>query len=841
MEFNKGIFKEEFLEKLTNMHVKTIEETSDGERYHALSSLICDYISKKWIAQRGHGQPDGGKQVYYLSIEFLPGRLLGMNLLNLGIYDFCKEALAELGINLHALEVIEEDPGLGNGGLGRLAACYLDSMAAESLPGHGCCIRYRYGFFEQKIVNGYQVEVPDNWLAAGFPWEFRRSDKTVSVHFGGNVQVDLNGKLHYVHENYDEVFAVPYDIPILGYRNDTINTLRVWSAEASEENFICSTDDMLDCVISMEYKKTVESLSSVLYPDDSTYEGKVLRLKQHYFLVSASLQSIINDCKHKDIQMTNLADHVAIHINDTHPALAIPEMMRILIDEEDIGWDEAWQLTVQIFSYTNHTILPEALEKWPVDMIQVFLPRVAIIINEMNERFCHELWDKYPGDWDKIRSMAIIADNQIHMARMAIVGSHSVNGVAQIHTEILKTRLMSDFHQFYPDKFSNKTNGVAHRRWLLKVNPQLGSLLNESIGSSWISHPCDLLKILKYADDRTFQEKLASIKKDNKSQFAQHIRKVQGISIDVDSIFDSHIKRIHGYKRQTMNVFHIMHLYNLLRDNPNLDIVPRTFIFGGKAAPGYHLAKQTIKLINTLATVINADKSIRDKIKVVFVENYNVSMAEIIIPATNVSEQIPTASQEACGTGNMKFMMNGAITIGTRDGANIEIGNVVGDKNIISFGLTTDEVLGLYEHGGYNACDVYNSDPRIKTVLDQLVNGFLPVNTHEFTSLFESFLVHNDQFLVLKDFDSYVEAQTRLDKQYRDQEKWLNMCIHNIAHSGKFSGDRTFTEYAMDIWNMKPTISPGCYCKNDDAFASRLHGCIYPPPLEPTMPVSSLH
>jgi len=841
MELSKEAFKDEFLEKLMSMHVKSLEETSNAERYQTLSSLVRDYISKKWIVEQRQSQYEKQKQVYYLSIEFLPGRMLGMNLLNLGIHDLCRGALAELGVSLDALETVEKDPGLGNGGLGRLAACYLDSMAAEGLPGHGCCIRYRYGFFKQNIVDGYQVEVPDNWLAEGFPWEFRQPDKSVSVHFGGNVRVVANGKLRYVHENYDAVLAVPYDVPILGYKNDTINTLRIWSAEASEENFICSTTDMLDCVLTMEHTKTVESLSSVLYPDDNVYEGKVLRLKQYYFLVSASLQGIINDCKQKAIALTTLADHVAIHINDTHPALAIPEMMRILIDEEEIGWDEAWQITVKIFSYTNHTVLPEALEKWPIDMVQRFLPRLYLIINEMNERFCHELWDRYPGDWDKIRSMAIIADNNVHMAHLAIVGSHSVNGVAQIHTKILKTQVMNKFHQFYPNKFNNKTNGVAHRRWLLKTNPKLGNLLNESIGSSWIGHPCDLLKVLKHADDRTFQENLAMIKRTNKTKLAQHIRDVQGINIDIDSIFDSHIKRIHGYKRQTMNVFHIMHLYNLLRENPNLDIVPRTFIFGGKAAPGYHLAKQTIKLINTLATVINNDQSIRDKIKVVFIENYNVSMAEMIIPATDVSEQIPTASQEACGTGNMKFMMNGAITIGTLDGANVEIRNVVGDNNIIFFGLTAEEVLGLYKHGGYNPWDIYNNDLRMKTVLDQLVNGFFPVAADEFKALFESFLYHNDQFLVLKDFSSYVDAQSRLDQQYRDHNKWLNMCAHNIAHSGKFSGDRTFTEYAMDIWKMNPTISPRCDCQNDDIFTQRLHGCIYAPQLEETMPVITLH
>lgn len=835
MKLSKETFKDEFLNKLMTMHIKSLEETSNVERYQTLSRVVRGYIREKWIAGQGQPHQEGEKEVYYLSIEFLLGRMLGMNLLNLGIYDLCKEALDELGISLNALETVEEDPGLGNGGLGRLAACYLDSMAAESLPGHGCCIRYRYGFFEQKIIDGYQVEVPDNWLAEGFPWEFRQADKTLSVHFRGNIRVVSNGKLRYIHENYETVLGIPYAIPILGYKNNTVNTLQVWRAEAPEENFICSTADMLDCVTSMESKKTVESLSSVLYPDDSTYEGKVLRLKQHYFLVSTSLQSIINNYKQKDLSLIDLADLVAIHINDTHPALAIPEMMRILVDVEEMGWDEAWEVTVNLFSYTNHTILPEALEKWPTDMIQTFLPRLYLIINEINERFCHELWDRYPGDWDKIRSMAIIADHHVHMAHLAIVGSHSVNGVAQIHTKILKTQVMSQFYNFYPYKFNNKTNGVAHRRWLLKINPGLSHLLNESIGSSWISHPCDLLKVLKYADDPTFQEKLAYIKKNNKSKLAQQIHDVQGIRIDVDSIFDSHIKRIHGYKRQTMNVFHIMHLYNQLRENPNLDIIPRTFIFGGKAAPGYHLAKQTIKLINTLATVINGDKSIHDKIKVIFLENYNVSMAETIIPATDVSEQIPTASQEACGTGNMKFMMNGALTIGTLDGANIEIRNVVGDNNMISFGLTAAEVLEFYKNGSYNPWDIYNNDQRIKTVLDQLVNGFFPVNGDEFRGLFESFLYHNDQFFVLKDFDSYVDAQFKLDKKYRDQKKWLNMCTHNIAHSGKFSGDRTFTEYAMDIWKISPTISPRCYCPNDDAFVSRLHGCIYAPELEQTI------
>ncbi len=836
MERSKETFKDEFLEKLTNMHVKSLDETSDLERYQALSYLARDYISEKWLLSKKQFQENGQKQIYYLSIEFLLGRMLGMNLTNLGIYDLCKEGLAELGVSLDALEAVEEDPGLGNGGLGRLAACYLDSMAAERLPGHGCCIRYRYGFFEQNIVKGYQVEVPDNWLSKGFPWEFRRSDKAVSVKFGGSVRIVIDTKMHFIQEHYETVTAMPYDVPILGYKNDTVNTLRIWSAEPATEKTFSSTANMLR---TPENTDTNTLISSVLYPDDSNYDGKVLRLKQHYFLVSASLQSILNDCKQRDIPLTHLADHIAIHINDTHPALAIPELMRILIDEEEIGWDEAWQITLNTFSYTNHTVLPEALEKWSIDLIKNFLPRLYMIINDINECFCGELRDKHPDNNNIIRKMAIIADDKVHMANLAIVGSHSVNGVAQIHTEILKTRVMNEFYDFYPHKFNNKTNGIAHRRWLLKANPRLADLLTESIGSSWINYPCDLLKLLEYANDGSFQEKLAAIKRGNKSKLARYIKDVQGITVNLDSIFDSQIKRFHGYKRQTMNVFNIMHMYNLLRENPNLDMFPHTFIFSGKAAPGYYLAKQTIKLINTLATVINNDKTIHDKLKIVFIENYNVSMAEFIIPASDVSEQIPTASKEACGTGNMKFMMNGALTIGTLDGANIEIGNVVGKDNIIFFGLTAEEVLNYYEHGGYNSWDMYNNDLRLKIVLDQLVNGFFPVNHDEFKALFEAFLYHNDEFFVLKDFSSYVDAHIKLDKQYRDQKQWLTMCIHNIAHSGKFSGDRTFTEYAMGIWKMKSTGQPRCYCQNDESFINRLHGCVYTPLLEEPIPSSS--
>jgi starch phosphorylase len=825
MDHSKEYLKSRFLEKLETMQGKSIEATSTAERYRALSAVVRDLIARKWIEANRHSRLSGQKQVYYLSIEFLLGRLLGINMVNLGIRDSWAEALSELGIRLDELEELEEDPGIGNGGLGRLAACYLDSMAAEGLPGNGCSIRYRFGFFEQRLVDGYQKEVPDDWLAEGFAWEFRRPDEAVTVAFGGEVRTVANGKLRYVHENYDAVSAVPYDVPIPGFENDTVNTLRLWNAEPVRDHFVCAAYQRNDCLKAAEYKYEVEKISSVLYPDDSTFDGRLLRLKQQYFLVSASLQGIVLDYKKKNLSIYNLAEHAAIHINDTHPALAVPEMMRILIDEEGLGWDEAWQITVDTLSYTNHTVLPEALERWPVDILQLLLPRIYIIINEINERFCRELWEQYPGNWDKIRMMAIIGDGCVRMAHLAIAGSHSVNGVAQIHTEILKTRVMNDFYQVYPAKFNNKTNGVAHRRWLLKANPELANLLYDAIGPSWVQHPCDLLRLLRYDSDAAFQDKLAAVKRGNKLKLAKYIQDRYGIRVDTESIFDSHIKRIHGYKRQTMNAFHIMHLYNCLRENPSLDMVPRTFIFGGKAAPGYQQAKRTIKWINTLASVINADKSIRDKIKIVFLENYNVSLAEIIIPGSDVSEQIPTASREACGTGNMKFMMNGAVTIGTLDGANIEIRNAVGDDNIIIFGLTAEEVLDYYSKGGYNPWDVYHGDIRVQTVLNQLINGFLPVEANELRPLYDAFLYHNDEYFILKDFGPYVDAQQRLAKRFQNRQDWLSMCVHNIAHSGKFSGDRTFTEYAMDIWKVKPGNPAACYCQADEMFAKRRDGC----------------
>jgi starch phosphorylase len=748
-----------------------------------------------------------------------------MYLINLGIRDTVAAALFDLGIDLGAVLDVEEDPGLGNGGLGRLAACYLDSMAAEGLPGHGCGLRYRYGFFEQGIVGGRQIEVPDDWLKTGFIYEFRREDEAVDIRFGGTVAAELNGKLRYRHENYETVMAVPYDVPVVGYLSDTVNTLRLWSAEPHRTDFVCSATSRNDCLKTIEYKNDVENITSVLYPDDSTHDGRVLRLKQHYFLTSASLQGILADLIRRGIPLSALSDHVAVHINDTHPALAVPELMRLLIDEHGMGWDEAWGLTVGTLSYTNHTILPEALETWPADLFQGLLPRLFIIVNEINERFCRELWQRYPGDWDRIRSMAVVADGRIHMAHLAIAGSHSVNGVAQLHTRILKERVMSNFHQFYPDKFNNKTNGVTHRRFLIKANPQLAALLGETVGPQWVQYPCDLLGLLPHAADPAFQDRLAAIRRRHKGKLAAHIRDATGIKVDPDSIFDTHVKRIHGYKRQTMNAFHILHLYNRLKADPGMDLTPRTFIFGGKAAPAYSLAKLAIKFITGMADVINNDKTIGDKIKVVFLENYNVSLLEMLLPATDVNEQIPTASREACGTGNMKFIMNGSVIIGTLDGGNIEILNAVGEDNIITFGLTADEVLAIYERGGYNPWDIYHGDERVRTVLDQLVNGFLPGGPDEYRPIFDSFLHHGDHFLVLKDFASYVDAQKELERRYRDRRRWLDMCVRNIAHSGKFSGDRTFTEYAVDIWRLNPEAPVRCYCSADDDFARAQSGC----------------
>lgn len=805
---DKEGFKETYIRKLQALHGKSLEESSIHDQYIALGSLLRDYISPNWIKTNQQYKANSDKQLYYFSIEFLLGKLLDMNLINLGMKEVCQDGLAELGINLSVLLQQEPDAGLGNGGLGRLAACFLDSMAALSLPGHGCGIRYTYGLFEQKIVKNYQVELPDNWLKDGYIWEYRRTDKAVEVSFGGHVRsiVKADGRVCYLHENAEAILAVPYDIPMIGYQNNTVNTLRLWSAELAHNDCYFTFRNRNDFVKAIEYKNSVERISKYLYPDDTHPEGRLLRLKQEYFFVSAGLQSILKGFKSANHKIQFFSEKIGVHINDTHPALAVPELMRILIDDENLGWDEAWQITTQTISYTNHTVLPEALETWPVDMFQNLLPRIYMIIEEINQRFCKKLWEHYPGQWGRIADMAVIADGVIHMARLAVVGSHSVNGVAKLHSDILQQYLLHNYYQYDPTKFHNKTNGITHRRWLLKANPQLTDLISNAIGTNWIAEPKELLLLRKYAKDTVFKEQLATIKLKNKIKLVDHIYSHYGISVNLHSIFDIQIKRIHAYKRQILNVLHIMHLYNELKINPQLDMVPRTFIFAGKAAPGYYIAKQTVKLINILGSVINHDKTIQDKLKVVFMENYSVSLGEMLFPAADVSEQISTASKEASGTGNMKFMMNGAITIGTLDGANIEIEEAVGPENIIIFGLTAQQALDYYKHGGYNAWDVYNEDMRVKKVIEQLVNGYLPDEREEFRPLYDYLLRHNDEFFVLKDFAAYVDAHQRLDHKFRQKQHWQSMCLENIAHSGLFSSDKTIREYAAETWNLERSI-----------------------------------
>lgn len=798
---NKETLKEDYIQKFTELHGKDLSESTELNRYEALASLIRDYITKNWIRTNKSYNNNGDKQVYYFSMEFLLGRLLGNSLLNLGIRDICKEALKELNIQLEDLERLEEDQGLGNGGLGRLAACFLDSMSSLNIPGHGCGIRYKYGFFEQKIIEGSQVETPDKWLREGNAWEIKKTDKSEIVKFGGEVKMqEVGGRLTFTHLNYDPILAVPYDTPVVGYENEVVNTLRLWSAEPVSNEFDFSSFSRGNFLKAIEYKNSVEAISQVLYPDDSFYEGKILRLKQQYFFVSAGIQSIVRHYKKHLGNLNELNEKIAIHINDTHPTLAIPELMRILLDEEGLSWEDAWRVTTNTISYTNHTILQEALEKWPIDMFKSLLPRIYMIVEEINKRFAQELWNKYEGQWDKISKMCILGDGFVRMANLAIIGSHSVNGVAKLHTEILKNQQMADFYYMYPRKFNNKTNGIAHRRWLIKANPQLTTLLKNTIGDSWIKHPTDMERFEQFKRDSLVQQELYKIKQRNKESLAKIIKETQGITVDTNSIFDVQVKRIHAYKRQSLNALRIMDLYNKLLENPYMDIVPRTFIFAGKAAPSYHLAKKTIELINALADKINNDPRVSDKIKVVFMQNYRVSLAEDIIPATELSEQISTTTKEASGTSNMKFMMNGAITLATLDGANVEIRDEVGDDNIVIFGLTEKEVLSYYQNGGYSSWDTRNADERLIKITDQLINGFYHRERDRFKVIYEDLLNYNDEFFVLKDFNSYIQAQEKVDALYKDRSRWQEMSCVNIAHSGVFSSDRTIKEYATGIW-----------------------------------------
>ena len=805
MVIDKKLFKTEYIEKLQTMFAEDVIDASSLHQYLALGALIKDFCSKPWIESNKEYEKNKGKQVYYFSMEFLVGRLLNSNLVNLGIRDICKEALNDLGINLKEVEDIELDAGLGNGGLGRLAACFLDSMASTGIPGHGCGIRYKYGLFKQKIEGGYQVEVPDNWLKNGNSWEIRRESKSVEVKFAGEVHlIEKNGVITVIHKNYESVKAVPYDTPVKGYDNNTVNTLRLWSAETMDEDFDFSSFSQGDYAKAGENKYSVEAISQVLYPDDSYEKGKLLRLKQEYFFVSAGLQSIIRTYKKKELSLMEFHKHVAVQINDTHPAVAVAELMRLLIDEEDLSWDDSWNITTQTMAYTNHTIMAEALEKWPVEMFRKLLPRIYMIIEEINRRFCNEVYHRYNGDWNKVNKMSIIYEGYVRMAYLAIVGGHSVNGVAKLHTELLKHQELSDFYEFFPEKFNNQTNGITHRRWLLNSNEELAKLITKTIGNDWIKAPNELNKLMEFAKDASFQEKTHIIKTNNKIDFSNYVSANYGISIDPSSIFDIHVKRMHSYKRQTLNALHIMHLYNELRDNPNLDMVPRTFIFGAKASPSYYIAKQTIKLINTLADKINNDPIARGKIKILFLENYGVSLAEKIIPCADVSEQISTASKEASGTGNMKFMMNGAITIATLDGANVEIFDAVGKDNIILFGLTSKEVIDYYNNKRYNSYDIYNSDARVNIILNQLINGFLETPKTEFMGIYDSLLLHNDEYFVLKDFDAYVKAHSEIDRLFRQKSIWQQMSIINIAKSGIFSSDNTIKKYAKEIWDTPP-------------------------------------
>ncbi|WP_226528392.1 glycogen/starch/alpha-glucan phosphorylase [Metabacillus niabensis] len=792
---SKDSFKDNFLKRLESMCGKGFEEATKRDQYHTLGNMVREYISSKWIETNELYRSENKKQVYYLSIEFLLGRLLGQNLLNLGIKEIVEEGLNELNISLKEIEECESDPALGNGGLGRLAACFLDSLATLNLPGHGYGIRYKHGLFDQKIVDGYQVELPEQWLRHGNVWEVRKPDEAVEISFWGSIETVVDdGTLSFRHVADQKVLAVPYDMPVVGYRVDTVNTLRLWNAEPASFG---PNQDVLS------YKRETEAITDFLYPDDTHDEGKILRLKQQYFLVSSSLQSIIKSYKKENSNIRDLHHYVAIHINDTHPAMAVPELMRILMDQEGLTWEDAWHITTNTVSYTNHTILAEALEKWPIYLFKPLLPRIYMIIEEINERFCAELWDRYPGEWERIEHMAIIAHGLVKMAHLAIVGSNSINGVAKIHSDILKNREMKSFYEVYPTKFNNKTNGITHRRWLLKANPELTSLINDTIGEDWIKQPEKLIDLKRHVYHPELKERFAQVKRKRKEILAKKIADKNGIQVDIDSIFDVQVKRLHAYKRQLLNVLHIMYLYNRLKEDANYSIQPRTFIFGAKASPTYYYAKKIIKLIHSLAEKVNNDPRVSQTIKVVFMENYRVSLAEDIFPAADVSEQISTASKEASGTGNMKFMMNGALTVGTLDGANIEIMEEIGEGNIFTFGLTAPEVLKYEENGRYRSMEYYHHDLRIRQVIDQLTNGFFSEDEGEFEAIADSLLVQNDQYFVLRDFASYIDIQEKVGMAYQDRGKWLEQALINVAHSGFFSSDRTIQNYADGIWNIE--------------------------------------
>ena len=806
---NKDELKKTIVFNVKSIYRKTIDEVTPAMVYQAVALAVKDMIIDRWIATHKEYDKQDAKIVYYMSMEFLTGRFLGNNIISLCEQKEIEEALSELGFDLNSIEDQERDPALGNGGLGRLAACFLDSLASLGYPAYGCGIRYRYGMFKQQIRDGYQIEVPDEWLKDGYPFEIRRAEYATEVKFGGYVETEWDGKRnHFVQKGYQSVMAVPYDIPIVGYGNNVVNSLRIWDAQPVN-TFNLSEFDKGDYQKAVEQENLAKTIVEVLYPNDNHYSGKELRLKQQYFFISASVQRAIKKYKEKHDDIHKFYEKASFQLNDTHPTVAVAELMRILLDEENLEWDEAWEITTKTCAYTNHTIMAEALEKWPIELFSRLLPRVYQIVEEINRRFVAQIQQRYPGDNEKIRRMAIIYDGQVRMAYLAIVGSFSVNGVAKLHTEILEKQELRDFYEMMPEKFNNKTNGITQRRFLLHGNPLLADWVTDKIGNEWITDLSNIKKLSVYVDDEKCQQEFMNIKYQNKIRLAKYIKEHNGIDVDPRSIFDVQVKRLHEYKRQLMNILHVMYLYNQLKDNPNMDIVPRTFIFGAKAAAGYKRAKLTIKLINNVADVINNDKSIGGKLKVVFIEDYRVSNAELIFSAADVSEQISTASKEASGTGNMKFMLNGALTIGTMDGANVEMAEEVGKENMFIFGASADEIINLENKGGYNPMDIFNNDQDIRRVLMQLINGYYsPQDPELFRDIYNSLLNTQssdraDTYFILKDFRSYAEAHRKIDQAYRDEKWWARTAMLNTASAGKFSSDRTIEEYVRDIWHLK--------------------------------------
>ena len=812
--FEKDVFKRDVRNNVKTLFRKEVEEATPQQLFQAVSYAVKEAIIDDWLATQKQYEKDDPKTVYYMSMEFLLGRALGNNLINMTAYKEVKEALEEMGIDLNVIEDQEPDPALGNGGLGRLAACFLDSLATLGYASYGCGIRYRYGMFKQKIRDGYQVEAPDNWLKDGNPFELRRPEYAKEVRFGGNIRVeyDETGKTHFVQENYESVMAIPYDYPIVGYGNHIVNTLRIWDAEAIVD-FQLDSFDRGDYHKAVEQENLAKNIVEVLYPNDNHYAGKELRLKQQYFFVSASIQAAITKFKKKHGDISKLPEKVTFQMNDTHPTVAVAELMRILLDEENLGWNEAWDITTKCCAYTNHTIMAEALEEWPIDLFSRLLPRIYQIIQEIDRRFIAQVRAQYPGNEEKVKKMAILMDGQVKMAHLAIVAGYSVNGVAKLHTEILKNQELKDFYQMMPEKFNNKTNGITQRRFLMHANPLLADWVTEKLGTKeWITDLSKMSGLKEWLDDEEALKEFMTIKFKNKERLAAYIKEHNGVEVDPRSIFDVQVKRLHEYKRQLLNILHVMYLYNQIKEHPEMSFYPKTYIFGAKASAGYIRAKEIIKLINSVADVINNDRSINGKLKVVFIEDYRVSNAELIFAAADISEQISTASKEASGTGNMKFMMNGAPTLGTMDGANVEIVDEVGIDNAFIFGLSADEVINYEQNGGYNPYDLYNNDPDIHRVVDQLVDGtYSNGDTEMYRDLYNSLLNNQggsraDMYFILKDFRSYADAQARAMEAYKDKEKWAKMALKNTACCGKFSADRTIQEYVDDIWHLDHVV-----------------------------------